>query len=1056
MGRVGSVSGAHAADPEGVHSPPTATPDFIRKWGPGSKADALNERAGAQPHFIDLCQFLGVDAPDDPENYCFERGLWGIDQGMRFADVWKRGHFAWEYKAPGGDLRQALKQLMQYALPLENPPLLIVSDRRTIQINTHFTGHPSLQINIAHDELRDTKKLALLRAVFQSPRTFLPPKTTQQLTAELAGSIARIADDLRSRGVAPFEAAHFLTQCIFCCFAESVEVLPARVFSRLVTKKQSPPTLQRSLTQLFETMSVGGEFGVDTIPWFNGGLFKAVNVPVLSAAEIKTLALATVQSWSAIDPSILGTLFERGLDPGKRSQMGAHYTDAATIERLIDPVVRRPLLAEWDSVKRSISGLMSKRDVLTVRAKGIPSRTPSLKARHGGIRAQAARAQKQAKDLLSGFLDRLQSFRVLDPACGSGNFLFLALKALKDVEHQVNHDAEELGLERQLSVTGPHNVLGIEVNEYAAELARATVWIGELQWRKEHGYGWKENPILDPLDQIEHRDAIACGKAEAAWPAADVVVGNPPFLGNKRMRGELGSPYVDALRSIYRGRVSGESDFVCYWFEKARAHIEERKTFRAGLVATNAIRAGKNRDVLERISRTSRIFTAWANEPWVNDGAAVRVSLVGFGFGSGAVELDGAPVLSIAPDLTAATASLNGEVKAQPMLLNAGACFQGTSKVGKFEIDAEVAWGMLALANPHGRSNAVVVKPWVIARDVVQRPSNSWIIDFGTDSTESEAALYEAPYEYVKARVRSDRQKNNRDLYRRYWWRHGETRAGMRRALQRCDRYIATPRHSKHRLFAWMPATTLPDSAVVVICRSDDATFGVLSSRLHELWSLAMCSWLGVGNDPRYTPTSCFETFPFPEGLSPSDTRSQATEALSDGAVIPSALAPDVRRVASSIARAAKRVVSLRDAWLDPLEWTERVPQGVPLGMKSSPYPYRSVARPGFERDLHDRTLTNLYNQRPTWLSQVHEALDAAVAEAYGWTDYTPAMNDDEILARLLKLNHQRAAITPESAQIELPLPPGTVRGAKAGKTRSTEIGSASPALTAQLDKRGR
>jgi methylase of polypeptide subunit release factors len=998
--------------------------EFARKWGPGGIADGLNERAGAQPHFIDLCALLGVPSPADPNNYCFERGLWGVSGGRRFADVWMRGHFGWEYKAPGGDMKKALEQLMQYALPLENPPLLIVSDRHTIQIHTHFTGHPSVCFDVSHGELRDPRKQALLRSAFLSPRDFRPIKTTEQLTQELAGSFARIADALRARGETPFRAAHFLTQCIFCCFAESVEVLPGQVFRRVVQKRQSPAALQRGLAQLFEKMSEGGDFGADTIPWFNGGLFKQIDIPALSADEIALLAEVAGMSWASIDPSILGTLFERGLDPAKRHQMGAHYTDAATIERLVGPVVRQPLLAEWDAIKREIAGLLSKRDVLAIRAKGIPSSSSALKVRHSGIKSRSTRANKRANDLQSGFMDKLQSFRVLDPACGSGNFLFLALKALKDIEHQVNTDAEELGLERQIPVTGPQNVLGIELNEYAAELARATVWIGELQWRKEHGYGWKENPILDPLDHIECRDAVLDERdREAPWPTADVVVSNPPFMGDKKMHGELGIRYTTALRTAYQGRVPGGADLVCYWFEKARAQIEAGRLQRVGLVSTNSIRGGRNRAVMDRICATTSIFRAWSDERWVNDGAAVRVSLIGFGSGADQVLLNGLSVAKISADLAAASEDAQ-EVdltRAQPLVANAGMSFSGIQKTGPFEIAGATARAWLALPNPHGRPNSEVVRPWLNGLDVARRPRDMWICDFGTEMSAIAAALFERPFAHVTEFVRPTRVGKREARTNEMYWLFQWARPTMRRAIARLPRFIATLEVGKFRSFVWIDAAYVPDKNLVVIARGDDASLGILHSRFHELWSLRMCTWMGKGNDPRYTPTTCFETFPFPDGLTPIDTAHQRTESLPGGAVIPADLVKSVRARAVSIAQAAWHLTEIRDGWLNPREWCDRIPDVVPLGMKSSPYPDRLVAKLGFEKDLAKRTLTNLYNERPQWLVQAHEALDAAAAASYGWADYTPRMSDEEILRRLLALNLERAAIQP-GKQTELPL----------------------------------
>ncbi len=631
-----------------------------------------------------------------------------------------------------------------------------------------------------------------------------------------------------------------------------------------------------------------------------------------------------------------------------------------------------------------------------------------MKDKFARLRSRANEHEREAQTLFRKFLERLAAYRVLDPACGSGNFLYLALKCLKDIEHQANLEAEELGLSRQLDVTGPHNVLGIELNEYAAELARVTVWIGELQWRIQRGYGFKTRPVLEPLDHIECRDAVLnADGSEAAWPKADAVVGNPPFVGDKKMRGELGDTYTEALRAAYKGRVPGGADLVCFWFERARAQIEAGHLQRAGLVSTNSIRGGANREVLDAITKQVRIFEAWSDEPWVNDGAAVRVSLVGFGRGVDQ-RLNGLVVSGIAADLTATGTSTAGDMtEAATLSSNVGASFQGTSKVGAFEVDAETARAWLRLPNAGGASNAQVVKPWVNGMDLTRRPSNTWIVDFGATMPEQEAAMFEAPFEHVLAKVKAERQNNNREAYGRYWWRHAEARSGMRAALSACARFVGTPRVSKHRVFVWLPATTLPDTAVVVACRADDTTFGILHSRFHEMWSLRLGT--SLEDRPRYTPTTCFETFPFPAGLTPADTAHQRTEPIEGGALIPADLTPEVRARAEPIARAAARLVALRDAWLNPPEWSERVPEVVPLGMSTSPYPDRIVAKPGHEAELAKRTLTNLYNQRPTWLAQAHEALDAAVAAAYGWADYTSAMPDEEILRRLLALNHERS-----------------------------------------------
>lgn len=992
---------------------PATTPQtFIAKWGPGGPGHGLNERQGAQQHFIELCALLGVASPTGGEDYLFEKGTAALgpnDTKRRgFADVFKRGCFGWEYKAPGRPLDAALRQLMGYALALESPPLLVVSDRLRIEVHTHFTGTPSECHVVRLEELGDPAKRELLKRAFDAPESFRPQRTNRQITEQAAQAFAATAERLRAAGAEPAAVSHFLTQCLFCFFSEDIGLLPARLFEKLVGVRAAdgePDKLRAGLQQLFSTMQGGGLFGADDIPWFNGGLFQSIDVPPLTAQDVTALRTAAALDWSAIDPSIFGTLFERGLDPAKRSQLGAHYTDPATIERLIDPVIRRPLRAEWEAAKPRIAAKLAK----------------SKKADD--------KAWRDARAEFVGYLERLRAYRVLDPACGSGNFLYLALKCLKDLEHQANLEAEALGLQREVdSYTSPANVLGIELNEYAAELARVTVWIGELQWRLQQGYPFKLNPVLEPLDHIACRDALLnVDGSEAAWPRADSVVGNPPFVGNKKMRGELGDVYFERLTATYEGRVPGGADLVCYWFDKAWRAMQAARLGGAGLVATNSIRGGANRSVLEPIARAGAIHTAWSDEPWVNDGAAVRVSLVGFG----AVPvdtglLDGDKVARIGADLSDTGAAGDLDLStASKLAANARSCFMGVTKVGSFDVPGEQARGWLHWPNPHGRPSSEVLRPSFNGIDITRRTRDGWIVDFGVSMTEAEAALFEGPFGHVCATVKPERSTNNREAYRSFWWRHGEARPGLRALLMRLPRFIVTPEVAKHRMFAFVHASVLPDKNLQVVPRADDTTFGILHSRFHELWSLRMCTWMGKGNDPRYTPTTCFETFPFPAGLTPADTAHQRTEALpppagphpnplpgGEGAgqvLIPADLPSVQRQHATTIARAAHALNALRERWLNPPEWTERVPEVVPLGLDRSPYPDRIVARPGFEKPLGARTLTKLYNERPAWLAQAHDKLDAAVAAAYGWTDFTPALPDDEILRRLLALNRERA-----------------------------------------------
>ena len=993
---------------------------FIAKW----RDNPLTERAGAQAHFEDLCALLEVAPPREEGVYQYERGLIKKSSASQgWADVWKRGCFAWEYKAPDKDLGAALKQLMVYALALDNPPLLVVSDRKRIEIHTHFTGTPSEVHEILLENIGQPLNLQKLRWLFESPERFKPSTTTYAVTEEAARKMGALAARLNAQGNTPLQTAHFLIQCVFCMFAEDALLLPKKLFVAVLDKSNPDGAkAQKRLTELFEAMRGGGDFGADDIPWFNGGLFEEITVPALTTADVVQLLDAARMGWGEIEPAILGTLFERGLNPDMRSQLGAHYTDPATILKLIRPVIEAPLLAEWQPVKARIAGLMESYI-------------------QGGKGSQTA--HRDAQTAFAGFIARLKNYRVLDPACGSGNFLYLALKALKDMEHRANLEAEALGLHRELVIeTSPANVLGIELNPYAAELARVTVWIGEIQWMLAHGYALRRDPILQPLDHIENRDAVLQippsppltkggmdnvaqetspfekgglrGISEPEWPAADAIVGNPPFLGGSKKRGELGSEYFNALNRVYKDRVPGGADLVTYWFEKARAQIEAGKAHRVGLVATNSIRGGANRKVLERILKTAPIFEAWSDEEWINNGAAVRVSLVCFGIhpspasGRGARgegdRLDGQLVSEIHADLTASN-EIGGAMNltlAKPLAENIGTCFMGASKKAPFDIPGETARQWLELPNPNSKPNSNVVRPLCNAINITRRPSDTWIVDFGTNMSEADASLYEAPFEYVMHEVKPISEKNSDAVVARNWWRHARPRIEMRTALNTLQRFIVTPGVSKHRLFIWLDTAVLPDQATLAIARSDDATFGILHSRFHELWSLGLCTWLGKGNDPRYTPTTTFETFPFPEGLTPRDTRPPSPPALhaQQGAL------PLAGEGSPAIASAAKQLNTLRETWLNPPEWVDwvRTPEE-----EQASFPLRPVAKPGHEVELKKRTLTNLYNARPTWLAHAHRELDAMVAAAYGWTDYTPEMPDSEILRRLLALNLARA-----------------------------------------------
>ena len=928
---------------------PTLTlPDFVNKW----RNAELTERAGAQMHFIELCDVLGQPHPESGATFTFEKGGTTIEGKQGFADVWKRGYFGWEYKGKDKDLKAAYQQLLKYREDLENPRLLVVCDLKLFEVHTNFPDTVKEVYRFSLDDLLkgeatpDCKlpPIEVLRAVFTDPARLRPDRSTIDVTENAAAEFATLADSLRARGVGPERAAHFLMRLLFCLFAEDILLLPPKLFSLMLERTRgNPADFKTRLAALFRVMATGGAFGVETIAYFNGDLFTDAEVFDVSADDLETLLRVSKLDWSSVEPAIFGTLFERSLDPDKRSQLGAHYTSRDDILLIVEPVLMAPLRRRWVEVKAKAEKVLER-------------------AKKG--KAGAKKLESDLRNLLLGFVDELSHIRVLDPACGSGNFLYVSLKSLLDLWKEVSVYASTHGLPGLLPYqVRPSQLFGIEVNVYAQELASVVVWIGYIQWLHDNGFGVPPAPILQRLDNIRRMDAVLTHDehgqpVEPVWPHADVIIGNPPFLGDKKMRDGLGHKYVVDLRSLYADRVPGGADLVTYWFERARAQIAEGKARRAGLLATNSISMMGNRPVLERVKATGGLFMVWSDRPWVLDGAAVRVSMIGFDNGAEKDRtLDGKAVDQIHADLTAGA----DFTSAGTLDENRGLCFLGVMKGGPFDIDAATAQAMLASPlNPNARPNSDVVRRRIGGQDVTGRRPEGWLIDFN-QMPANEAALYELPFEYVRRVVKPVRDRNRDTLMRVNWWLHGRSRPALREALKGKARCIITPEVAKHRIFVWMSTDVVPDHKLHVIARADAYFLGVLHSRVHELWSLAQCSWIGVGNDPSYSSSRTFGTFPFPwsPGKEPnSDPRAEA------------------------IALAANELVEKRDAWLNP--------PGASAG------------------ELKKRTLTNLYNERPQWLEDAHRALDKAVQAAYGWPEN---LSDPEILERLLALNRERAAI---------------------------------------------
>ena len=982
---------------------------FVDTW----KKTSLSERSACHSHFLALCELLNQPKPvdADPEGawYTFERGVNKSDGGHGWADVWKKNHFGWEYKKKRRDLKAAYDQLLMYREDLENPPLLVVCDMDRFEIHTNFTGTIKSVYAFDLDGLADPQNLDILRRLFSDPQSLKPNLTPEAVTQDVANRIGTLADGLKDRGIPADQASHFLMRLIFCMFAEDIGLLGERklgadgrredgLFTRLVrSSKSDPAKLTRSLKELFTAMNSGGDFWGEDVLHFNGGLFADSTVIQLEPAEIKTLSDACAPDWENIEPSIFGTLFERILDTDKRSQLGAHYTSRADIETLLEPVVMQPLRREWAAVRDQIDALALKiREQTRKDAKAQKERKADSKER------------KALKKLIRDFSERLAHVSILDPACGSGNFLYVSLHLLLDLEKEVITYAARQGI-GQFPQIRPTQLAGIEINPYAQELASVVIWIGYLQWMHHNGFNPPSNPVLEPIESIRRMDAILdlsdpAHPCEPEWPDAEFIVGNPPFLGNKKLRAHLGDEYVNALFARYQDRIPNGSDFCCYWFERGREQLVRQRASRIGLLATQSIRGGHNRETLHRIKESCDIFFAESDRDWVLDGANVHVSMVGFDDGSEKLRvLDGQAVEQINANLSAASDTTT----ARRIRENSGIAYIGTTKKAPFDICDSIAEDLLRSVNPTGRPTSDVVFPYANGMTVTRRDSRVWIIDFHERAI-AESASFESAFEYVREHVRPVRENHREPRQQEKWWLLARSCPEMQAAISRLPRFLVTPTVCKYRVFAWMYSPTEPDHQLYVFARSDDYFFGVLHSRPHELWGLKLGTRLETR--PRYTPTTCFETFPFPV---PTDSQRE------------------------EISAAAQELDQLRCNWLNPAEWTKteylefpgtvggpwdryivRATDGAPSPPTPLPggegskrigtvrYPRVVPKDDASAAQLKKRTLTNLYNERPTWLDLAHKKLDAAVFAAYGWD---AGMSDDALLAALLKLNLERA-----------------------------------------------
>lgn len=1061
---------------------------FIERW----RGVTASELSTAQSFVRELCDLLGVPYPHPtPEqDYMFERPVvFTHPDGHTSAgriDCYRRGAFVLEAKKvkAGPDTKgfddailRARAQGEGYARALPaaegRPPFVVVVDvGSVIEVYSEFTRSGAtytafpdpLSHRIKLDDLRQPAVVERLRKIWLDPMSLDPSRVNAKVTQDVAVQLAKVARSLEDDGHTPHDVAAFLTRCLFSMFAEDVELLPRTAggdgaFVDLLKRfKGDPPTLHHMLASLWADMDRGGFSAALAAPVrrFNGKMFKGPGakgyVLPLKPEQIEGLLKAATASWKEVEPSIFGTLLERALDPAERYVLGAHYTPRAYVERLVMPTVVEPLRAEWVNAQTAALLLANEANALEGKKR----------------EDKLAEARKQVTD----FHHRLCTVRVLDPACGSGNFLYVTLEHLKRLEGEVLNQLEALGDKQvRLAIHGEtvtlQQLLGIEVNERAAALAELVLWIGYLQWHiRTFANTNVAEPIVHDYGNIEARDAVldfdrkaplldaagavvtrwdgvtlkthpVTGKKvpdesaqveqlnyvnprQAQWPKADFVVGNPPFVGNKRMRDALGHGYVEALRSAWQD-VPDTADFVMYWWERAAELTRAGSLNRFGLITTNSLRQTFNRKVVKRhLEATPPLSLRFAvpDHPWVDsaNGAAVRIAMsVGIAGGQSgdlltvieeAPQANGevAVKLDIRHGQIHADLTLGAKVaSAQRLAANANLCFQGMNLVGKgFRLtEADVrALGYDPAKLPD------VIKPHFNARDMLQGGEPIYIIDFYGLTADDARLRHPALFQHLVNTVKPEREQNNRASYRLRWWLFGEPRGALRASWLGLKRIIITPETAKHRVFAFQPLPFCPDHKLYAICCDDALVLGVLSSTVHALWSLRAGGTLE--DRPTWTNTTTFMPFPFP------DTDTGLTGDLTQR----------IRGLAEQIdahrkgQEAAHQEVTLTGLY----NVLKKLRGGETLSAD--------------DLAIHDKGLVSV-------LLSLHDELDEAVLAAYGWTDLTLPADVDALFQRLVDLNGKRAA--EESAGSVRYLRPSIQKPATAVEQGKLDVGVAPP-----------
>jgi hypothetical protein len=1031
-------------------------PEFIARW----QAAHGPERGNMQLFLQELIQVLNLPAPEPtgPDSgYCFEKQVPNYTPEGKFTknymDLYKAGCFLLEAKrtpdklrtqgepgAGGGGgkgrrpavhaptlpglveepasapyraqatydarLELAFVQGLRYASALNYgppfaPPFLIVCDighsfhlwnRFDPKAGGGYGGFGARRI-VLLEELLQPDIQQLFRDIWTNPGALDTSRRIALVTRGIAESLGGLARELRSTTRSKAEVAHFLMRCVFTCFAEDIGLLPGKPFSEGLRALEKEPDQAGSFLQdWWKVMDEGGKWGWKRVLRFNGGLFKDVSVPPLSQQQIALLRMAAEKDWQEVDPAIFGTLLESALEADERHRLGAHYTPRAYIQRLVDATFGRELRGEWEAIEGELATLLEH------------GNTPEA--------VDAARAR------LHAFHQRLATLRFLDPACGSGNFLYVAFDTLKRLEGEVLQRLEDLGegfsaFDLSHERISPAQFKGLELDPWAADLAELVLWIAYLQWfHRRHPAGTPPEPVLQNYGSIAQRDAVLAWEGEAPtgesrwdgktfkrdargrkvpdeaarvattrllnprpapWPEADYILGNPPFLGNASLLGELGVGYTEALRAAYP-EVPDTVDFVLYWWHRAALEVRAGRARRFGLITTNSLSQVRQRGVIAHHATAEpplKLLWAIPDHPWHGGGAAVRIAMTVAGLEgsprlarvvaepkapdpeheSEGLEIEEAPVDLIHPDLSAGAPV----VEAVPLKANEGLCSPGMKLHGNGFIVTPEQW--------EAWKRPPVVHPYRNGRDLTDRPRNVMVMDLFGLTEEQVRKTYPALYQHLLQTVKPEREQNNRAVYRDNWWIFGEPRANLRPALAGLPRYIATVETAKHRTFQFLEGAVVPDNMIVVIASADAFHLGVLSSRIHVVWTLAAG---GVLEDrPRYNKTRCFDPFPFPVA-----TQAQAAA---------------IRDLAEELDAHRKRAQAAGLGLTTQYNLLERLRSGAALTEK--------------EQALDAQGLVSL-------LLELHRRLDAAVAEAYGWPE---TLSDADLLARLVALNRERA-----------------------------------------------